>query len=360
MKNALLALSILTILVLTYTYGRVESEIVDDVNVASAIGIDKKKGNKIKGTVVIPVFLADKSIESETFIEESILAKEVVNILQHKSADPLVTGGLKVALYSEDIAREGITEYADALQRDASIGSKLFLAIVDGEAGEILKEKLGNRGTGYYLRTLMEHNMDKRDLPEMNLHLFMFRYYAKGMDSFLPYVKKTGNKVEISGLAIFKEEKMVHIIDPVNMFFFKALVENFSEGTHTLHLEKSDEYVSIKRIVSSRNIEIEEKDGKPHVTIDIYLQGILSEFSGRKTDPSVIQEIVEGLEAEIVERSQNMLSEFQELNSDPVGIGYMAKRSKLRFDEEEWKNVYQNVDIKVNATVDLIETGVIE
>jgi spore germination protein len=360
MKNLFIGVCIIVLLVCTYTYGRVDKEVVDDVNVASAIGIDRTEGNKIKGTVVIPVFMADQSIDNETFIEESILAKEVINVLQNKSADPLVTGGIKIALYSEEIAREGISKYADALQRDASIGSKVYLGVIDGEAGDILKESLGNRGTGVYLKTLMEHNMEKRDLPDMNLHLYMYRFYALGMDAFLPYMKKTGNKVQIIGLAVFKEDKVIHIIDTVNLFFFKALVQNFSEGTHTLYLEESDEYASVKRIVSSRNINVEEVNGKPKITIDIYLQGILSEFTGEKTNSKIIEEIVKGLEQEIVERSERMIKKFQELNTDPVGFGYLAKRSKLRFDEEEWKSVYQTVDIKVNAKVDLIETGVIE
>ncbi|MBD8071486.1 Ger(x)C family spore germination protein [Bacillus sp. PS06] len=360
MKNLIIFICVFILLVFTYTFGRVDKEILDDVNVASAIGIDKVEGKTIKGTAIIPVFQADKSIGNENFVEESTLAKEVINKLQNKSADPMVTGGIKVALYSEEIAREGINDYADALQRDASIGSKVFLGIVDGQTEDLLKETLGNRGTGYYLRTLIEHNMEIRDLPDMNLHLYMFRNNAMGMDPYLPYLRKTGNKAQIIGLAIFKGDKMVDVIDPVNLFFFKALVQNFSEGTHTLHLKDANEDASIMRIVSTRHINVEERNGQPQVTFNIYLQGILSEYSGEKTTPAVVEEIVSGLEKEIIDRSEKMLKKFQELNTDPVGLGYIAKRSKLRFDEEQWKNVYQHIDIKVTSKVDLIETGVIE
>ncbi len=360
MKNFIIIFAVVVISILTFTFGRVTKEVVDDVNIVSAIGIDKEKGDKIKGTVVMPTFLADKSIENEIFEGESFLAKEVINNLQNQSADPLVIGGLTVALYGEEVAREGITEYADALRRDASIGSGVYLGVVDGEAAEIMKGSLGNRGTGRHLATLFEHNMKHRDLPKMNLHLFMFRFYTKGMDTFLPYVKMVNEKVEIKGIALFKEEKMVDIVNETDMFFFKGMVENFIEGTYTVRIEEIDEYASIKRIVSKRDIRVQEVNGKPEVSIHIYLQGVLSEFSGRSTDEKIVANIVKGMEDEIVKRSDKLIKKFQEKNIDPVGFGYLASTSQRNFDAAKWKATYQDMKINVTSKVDLIQTGVIE
>ncbi|WP_078544127.1 Ger(x)C family spore germination protein [Litchfieldia alkalitelluris] len=360
MRTIVIGMAFFILVVVTFTSGRVEKEIVDEINIATAIGIDAAKENEIKGTVVIPVFLADQSIENASFEGKSVLAREVVNELQNKSADPLVTGGIRVALYGEEVAKKGINEYVDALQRDASIGSRVFLAVVDGEASEILTKTLGNRGTGTYLRDMLSHNMNRRDLPEMNLHLFVFRYYTKGMDPFLPYIKLIEDKVEIKGLAIFKEEKMIDVVDQDNLFFFKALVQNFGEGTHTVYLEEEDEYASIKRIVSKRKIKVEEVNGDPKVTVQVYLQGVLSEYSGRKTDEGTVQAIISELEKEIIYRSEKLIKKYQKMNADPIGIGYFAQSTLRGFDEEKWRNGYPDVEIKVEAEVDLIQTGIIE
>ena len=360
MKKTILILFFIVLIISTLTYGRIRKQIIDDINVVSAIGIDQGEGNKVKGTAVIPVFKADKSVENETFQDESILARELINVLQHKSADPLVTGGISVALYQEEIARNGITEYVDSLQRDASIGSNLFLGVVDGSTEEILTSKLGNQGVGRYLERIFEHNSEQEDLPKTILQTFLFRFYTRGMDAYLPYIKLEGNKVKVTGLAIFKEEFMVDIIPEDDLFFFKALVERYAEGTYSIHLKDIDEYASIERITSRRRIDVEEVDGDPEVNIHVYIQGVLSEFSGRKTDDKIVSQITKQLEDEIVQKSEGMLQRFQKINADPVGIGYMAKSSQRNFDEKKWKDGYPQVKINVEAKVDLIQTGVIE
>jgi len=360
MKNVITVFLVVIAAMVLFFLGRVEKEIVDDVNITTAIGFDQVSEDKIKGTAVIPVFKGNDEIQNETFIGESTIAKEVFNSLQKISADPLVTGGIKIALYGEEVARKGINEYVDSLIRDASVGSKILLAVVDGKAEDILKGNLGNRGTGVYLQTLIQHNIDRRDLPQSNLHTFLTRYFEQGMDSYLPYVKLEGNKVEIKGLAIFKDEKMVDIVSPENMFFFKAMVANFSEGSHTVYLKDINEYAAIKRIVSKRQIKVDDVNGDPKVTVHIYLQGILSEFTGRRTNEKIIADIIAQLEKEIVERSEEMLKKFQKENADPVGIGFMAHTSQRDFNDEKWKNGYPDVKINVTSKVELIQTGVIE
>lgn len=360
MKKALMIVSVVILIILTITLGSLEKEIIDEINIVTAIGFDKAEGGKIRGTCVIPVFKADDSVENEQFIEESYLAKEVINVLQKKSADPLVTGGIKAAIYSKELAEEGINEYVDALQRDASVGSRMYLGIIDGEASEVLKKDLGNLGTGNYIATLIEHNIDRRDLPNTILHSFMFRYFAQGMDPFLPILILDGNKVRMTGIGIFKEDKLVDKVSEGDMFFFKSLVENFGAGSYTLNLKGSDEYAAIKRIESKRTITVDESGESPKVTITVYLKGMLSEFSGRKADQPVVDKIIKEMEEKIEERSLEMILNFKEKETDPIGIGFAAENAIRDFDPTKWKKGYKDINVNVEAEVKLIETGVIE
>nr|WP_309100252.1 Ger(x)C family spore germination protein [Fredinandcohnia onubensis] len=358
MKKILTGIAICTIILLTIIYGRVSVEIIDEINMVAAVGFDRAEGQKIKGTAVIPVFKADKSIENASFTGESVLAKEIINVLQKKSADPLVTGAVRVVLYEDELAKNGILRYIDALQRDASIGSKINLAIIEGKTNEVLEKSLGNRGTGEYLSIMLQHNIEKRDLPRSDLHTFMYKHYMEGMDPFLPTMKLLSNKMEITGLGLFKHGKMVAKIDEPDLFFFKAMVENYGEGSYTIRLKGTDEYASIKRIKSKRKIKVEEVDGEPEVNITIKFEGILSEFSGQKATPDVIQEIAEELESKIQNRSEEMLKDFQEKNIDPVGIGYMARHSIRGLDFKKWELDYPNIKIEVHSDVTITETGI--
>lgn len=360
MKIFLLTLSVLIIGVVSFIVGHVEKEIIDDVNIILALGLDKHEDGGIKGTALIPVFKADQSIGNETFTGKAVIGREAITALQKKSADPLVTGGLKVALYGESLAKDGLIDYIDGLQRDASIGSNLFLGVVDGEAEDILNKNLGNRGTGMYLSRLIEHNIQRRDVPQSNLQEFIFRYYSEGMDPYLPYLKLLEDKVEIKGLAIFQEDRMVDFISEDDLFFFKALVENFGAGSYTVHIKNPDEYGSVERIKSERDIKVEEVDGKPKVIISVYFRGILSSYTGPTASPNIVKEIISQIEKEIVSHSEKMIKSFQEKGVDPIGIGFFARSSSRQFDKKKWSEEYPQINIEVKAKVDLDETGVIE
>ncbi|WP_010676478.1 Ger(x)C family spore germination protein [Bacillus timonensis] len=360
MKKFLIVIALCVIIIVTIIYGRISEEIIDEINMVAAIGIDKAEGQKIKGTAVIPVFHADKSIDNASFTGESLLAKEIITVLQKKSADPLVTGAVRVVLYEDELAKDGIIRYIDALQRDASIGSKINLAVIEGKTRDVLEKTLGNRGTGEYLSIMLQHNIKHRDMPKSDLHTFMYRFYMEGMDPYLPMLKLLSDKMEITGLGVFQEGKLVYKIDEKDLFFFKAMVQNYGEGAYTIPLKGSDEFASIMRIKTNRKIKVEQVNGKPKVNITIKFQGILSEFTGQKTTPKVVQKIINELESAIEEKSEEMLKDFQEKNIDPVGIGYMARHSTRGLDFEKWKLEYPNIEIAVHAKVELTETGIIE
>ncbi|WP_077619283.1 Ger(x)C family spore germination protein [Bacillus sinesaloumensis] len=361
MKKILIGITIVVIAVVTIIYGRVRQEIIDEVNIVAAVGIDRAEGQKVRGTAVIPVFKADKSIENTSFTDESVLAKEIMNVLQKKAADPLVTGGIRVALYEDELAKKGILRYVDALQRDASIGSKLLLAIVEGKTSEVLEKNLGNRGTGEYLSTIIENNMNKRDVPNSDLHIFMFRHYAKGMDPYLPIIKLLDDdKVEIVGIGLFQDGRLVSQIPEPELFFFKSMVQNYGEGSYTLSLKGSDDFASIKRISTKRKVLVEEVDGVPKVNISIKFRGVLSEYSGQRTNPKIISQIINELETTIKEKCEEMLGSFQKMNIDPVGLGYMARHSLRDFDNEQWEVDYPSIKVEVHSKVILTETGIIE
>ncbi|MEH7384150.1 Ger(x)C family spore germination protein [Bacillus sp. JJ1521] len=360
MKNILIGIVLTVIVVLTILYGRVPEEIIDEVNIVSGVGFDRAEGQKIRGTAVIPIFNADKSIDNTSFTDESLLAKEIINVLQKQSADPLVTGGLRVALYEDELAKNGILRYVDALQRDASVGAAVYLGVIEGKTKDVLDKSLGNRGTGEYLATILEHNIEKQDVPRSDLHTFLYIHYLEGMDPYLPTLKLIGEKMEITGLGLFQNGIMVSKIKETDLFFFKALVENYGEGSYTLRLNGTDEYASIKRIKTNRKIKVEIVQGDPKVNITIKFEGILSEFSGQKATPEITHKIINELESIIKNKSEAMLKHFQEKNIDPVGIGYMARHSIRGLDYEKWKADYKNINIEVHAKVFLTETGIIE
>ncbi|WP_404449558.1 Ger(x)C family spore germination protein [Sutcliffiella horikoshii] len=341
--------------------GCLEKEIVDDINIESVEGFDLIGENEVMGTFVVPVYKADQTIVNETFTSISKLNKDILRNAQKESSAPIVNGSLELVLFNKAMAEKGVIHLVDGLQRDASIGTGLYLAIVEGETREILKQNLGTRGIGDHLFNLLKHNIDRRDVPKTNMHIFLSDFYQKGKDPNLPILMKTEDSAEIVGVAVMKEDKYEMTIPNERLFYFKTLVDKHSEGTLSLKVDGEDEYISVKSIKSKRKFKVKWNGDTPSIKVIIKVDGVVREYTGNKVTPKKIEEFQKLIEEKIISESDSMIKEFKERGVDPIGFGYEAKSRKRGFDFKKWKNeTYPTLKVEVEAEVRIISTGITE
>ncbi|RSD28351.1 Ger(x)C family spore germination protein [Mesobacillus subterraneus] len=356
MKLSKISLILAAVFALT---GCVEKEIIDDVNIEMGVGYDvSEEGEKIEGTVMIPIFNPDKNIGNFTFSATAESNRDLIQEVQRKSAQPLVTGSLEIAIFGEKIARKGLRQFIDAYERDASIGARIYFAVADDKAKEILNGTYGNRGNAVHLSQLIKHNTESRNLPVTNMHLFLFNLYQEGKDPYLPILKKVEPEiVDIVGIAIFKDEKMVEELPPDKMFFFKLLTDKFSEGSFNLELE--GEKVSIKDLNSKHKMKVTKRN--PHkVTVEIKIEGLVREYTGKTLSPDVVKKIEKELEAIVNKETTAMIKDFQEKGIDPIGFGQFIKTKTRGFDFKRWEDEYKNLTVDVKTNVVITEVGIVE
>ncbi|WP_226676978.1 Ger(x)C family spore germination protein [Rossellomorea aquimaris] len=350
--------------------GCVEREILDDLYIETGKAFDYEGEDKIRGTALFPIYLADKSIQNGTLSAEASSTREVLEKLERRSQQPLVRGSLDIVLIGEELARKGIIDIGDSLQRDASVGARLYLTVTEGEAGELIKGNYGLRGNGTYLSNLIHHNINRRELPATNLHMFIFDYFQEGQTPYLPILKQLSNEsVAITGVALFDKDKMIKKIPAKDMFFFKLLVDRFAEGSHVIkmgkergsgHVEKSVE-ASVTSLKSKSKIIVKHNTNPVEVTIRIKIRGIIREYTGKNLTPDKVIEVEKEMKKDIEENCLKMLKDFQELGIDPVGIGQSQKHGIRGFDFKEWDDsIYPQVKFNVEAKVQILEAGTVE
>jgi spore germination protein len=337
--------------------GCVQTKVIDDVNIATGIGIDKS-GDELLGSVMIPVFKPDKSFGNFTFTAKGTVIRDLISEMQKKASQPIVSGSLDLAFVSEDIARGGIIPILDVFLRDPSIGSRLHLAIVDGKAIDLFEGKYGDRGNSAYLTQLLEHNMKTQNLPFTNLHRFLAAFYQKGKDAYLPLLKKSQpNLVTITGVALFKEEKLVDILPENKMFYFKLLVDKQTMGS--VKDKEKDGGSAVRSIKSKTKIRLAKRN-PDEFAIQIKINGFLAEHQGMTLKKGEIHKIEKQLEKQVVKECSAMIMDFQKQGIDPVGFGHIAKTRTRNFDFNKWQESYKSAQFKVTADVKIIELGVVE
>lgn len=187
-----------------------QPRLLDELNISQAAGFDLVEDGEMKGCFVFPVFKSQEQGNYQILSARSNTISNIQFLVSEKSPFPVVMGQVLVILVSEKLAKDvGMIDLMNYIYRDPIIGSRQVFAIVGGEVEDLLYTKMNqtNLNIGVYLSDLLSQNMRNGNQPVTNQHIFMNQMLAKGVDAYLPYIKKTSNTIKVTGVALFDNEK---------------------------------------------------------------------------------------------------------------------------------------------------------
>ncbi|MGU7369517.1 Ger(x)C family spore germination protein [Bacillus cereus] len=343
---------------LIFMTGCLQKSLIDDVHLIQGVVYDTIK-DKIKVTFVCPV--QEKGHKVQIFENTANTVKQGKENASFESAQPFASGQLRVALFTEKLAKKDITVAYDTLLRDSSIGHSIYLGILEGNGYDLFSGKYENKfNVAIYIKNLLEHNMETGSLPYDNLHLNSYRYYKVGQDSFMPILKKQKGKIKIQGMALFNEETYAGKLEQKEMFVFRGLLEK--HRLNSREFKSNDGYVLINNIRSTPSYHVQIKNGKPAFYIQVKMDARLQEISKKINleDKKNVEVITKNIEKQLNTDSKKLIKKLQNLNVDPLGLGSKFKEHYKSFELEEWKKTYKTVPIKARYIVNIENSGVIE
>ncbi|WP_223590395.1 Ger(x)C family spore germination protein [Neobacillus bataviensis] len=338
------------------------TSIVNEIDMAQGVGYDLANKKDIKETIVFPIFKKDKSSFTEVKSAQGQSSKGIRTILNNETRYPLVSGQLRLALYGKYIAKKGINDFVDTLNRDPSIGSIVKMAVVDGEAEELLKlKKYKMENVSIYVQELLEHNMKLGLLPRTDLQTFLFQQFQIGQDPYLPIIKNVDGDIRITGIAIFKYDQYVTSLSMDDLFIFKGLVDKNRNGLHQFILDNGDKLV-LEQVDSKTNYKVKVVHGRPEFTIHLKMKTKLQEFAPYEKqrlafDKKKYQKLVEQASEKSILK---IVTQFKKYQVDPLGLGAKYKEHYRGFNEKKWNRYYPNIKVHVIADIDIRQTGIID
>ncbi|MBZ9519765.1 Ger(x)C family spore germination protein [Bacillus safensis] len=344
-----------------------QPRLLDELNISQAAGFDLMEDGEMKGFFVFPVFKSEEQGSYQILSAKSNTISNIQFLVSEKSPFPVVMGQVLVILVSEKLAKEvGMIDLMNYIYRDPIIGSRQVFAIVGGEVEELLYTKMNqtNLNIGVYLSDLLAQNMRNGNEPVTNQHIFMNQMMAKGVDAYLPYIKRTSNAIKVSGVALFDQEKMVGHIPGDDTFTFKAMIENHKNGIYEFQLhDRAKTHVVIENIKSHVSYQIKPTKNltkKPHITIDIKLKGELKEFmKSKKIDkPNILDQVEKEVEKRITQQGEDLVQSFKKQNIDPLGLGLRYRSKDKAMTPEKWQDIYPDADVQVKCHMKIVQTGV--
>ncbi|MET3729253.1 spore germination protein [Fictibacillus halophilus] len=254
----------------------------NELSIIQGVGFDRTAEDKLLGTIVYPEYRVDETSKIEVLKAEGETVRETLDRSQYEVQYPLVNGQLRIAVFGQKLAKQGLFSLLDAFNRSPVIGSKIQLAIVDGEASELLAiKKYGKENIALYLSDMISQNAKIGELPSTDLSIFSYHYYNVGNDPYLPILKKEKDKIKINGIALFKDARLKSTLSMNDVFTFKMLLERFKMGTHQYKLDEN-QYVVIGNIRSSPHYKVKINKGTPEFNIQIKMDARIQEFSSNR------------------------------------------------------------------------------
>jgi len=362
----------------------VEPRQLERLGLITAIGFDLKKENEIKGTVAVSKFdpmakVMTNVISADANTLQTLRAEENLATDQR-----LEMGQLRCVIYSKELAEKGIIQLVNALNRDPTVGNMVYLTIAEKDAFPIISmdEKKIKVNIGTYLYNLIRQNVERELLISPTLHEFNHQFFDYGQDPVLPILKVKKDKVAISGVALFNDDKMVAQLNNDKLFYLKLLTDEYRTGSKELEFNRDEFkkiiniqggqtygeiynklFISIDNLRSNTKIELVDKKNltfKVKVKMDSRLLETTNYLDLGK--PANMKFIEKKINKEMKSQIKKLLVYFQKQQVDPVGIGneYMAHVRGKPITQKEWKELYKNAKFEVQVKNTLTKTGTMD
>ncbi len=317
---------------------------VQSLNPGKSTGVEKPEGNMTINTV-----------------EKGTTIVEAISNLNKAMSKELFFGHNKIIVFSREICETDLNNKLDYFLRSSDARADVAVCMADGDAKKVLENSedgahvpvenmvylIGNgqkMGTSIYITT--------NDL--LNL------YADKTTDMYLPVLKERADQdnVELSGIAIFSNDKLSYILDEEETLGFMLM----SGKIKNCYLEIHDEdlgNIGIEVIPTKIKKKVDIVDGGVVFKVDVKGHLMINEVE--KGIANVLKEehlkmICSKAEEKISYLCSRAFSACQEHDSDSIRVGeYLAKDSPESYEllSDDWNKYFKTVSFSVKSNINL-------
>lgn len=344
-----------------------------------AIGIDRVKGKKtlykISVQIPIPIKIAGSGGQgggsSESAVKvvsvTGLTVTDAVNKLQERLNQRIFLGHTRILAISEEVARGGLEGILDAFRRDPTIRRLLWPVVVKGEAESLLiaNPKLVQIPV-VYIMDLIESGAKTGIIPDQTLGDYFIQDSNVAMQPYLNYVTATKDEVAWKGIAVFRKNKMVGVLDEIQSWVLLQLRLEERGGDVVIPMPKPHKgFVTFRTHFVRTRLKIEQKGGVRGGHVAHYfckLQGDIIETTSppQFKENILIPEMQKIVEKEMEKRAAKLVRQAQEaFRSDILQLGLTLKAHHYRdyWEKHNFERDFPELQIKVTYDVRIRRLG---
>jgi len=322
------------------------------------------------GTLHITIEVVNISGDGKTTIEPKYVESdgdtffEAVRKAIAKEGRRIYWSHAKVAIISEELAREDILKYLDFLFRDAEAREDSWLLISrEKTAGAILQSKgMLNPMISYQIDDTMRAQKSVSRFPFIELYEFFDRIFYKQVSAILPAVQlveqHSVKTPVIGGTAIFKGEKLIGFLNEEDTKAVLWLRDEVEGGLVIIkNAAGTKDNVTLEIFKSKSKLTPIMKEGVLEMKVEIELDVGIGEIMGA-TDfiiNSGKQKLIKAAETQIKEKINKTYTLVRDkYNADIFGFG---RRVEMKMPgvwnqiKDEWDDYFAELEIDVTVNM---------
>ncbi len=366
----------IVLLSVVFFYGCAQTNILDKVGLTTLVGYDVGTENKIAATAVIREVNPEFQSKVEVLTTENDTSKGNQMEANRKLSKKIMVGQMRVILFGDELAKEDLRYYIDTNLENASVSNSIYMAVVEGKAAPFLKYEYKNiEDIGQHIFRLIEQNTNQEYMISATLHQIAHDYYSIGRDLAMPIIKRDGEFVKLSGVALFKGGKMVSTLPARDSFYVKIVRDTFKVGLYETIMEKEEipskllkkstdkMTVAFDAIHSKRDMKLVDAS-KPEFDLNIRIRSRVLEVypninQGDRENVAILEKAIE---KKMSKEIAKVIAHSQEVESDIFGFGekYRSIVGHSNLTKEKWHKKYKDMKVNVNVDFVILRDGVFE
>jgi spore germination protein KC len=378
-------LLLLTIINLVSFSGCWDLREINEIGLVTAVGVDKGSGpNRYAVTVQIanPSIAESSSIggkaKSQMWIgtEEGASIFDAARKLSSTSSRRIIWAHNNAVIIGEALAREGIIPVIDFFTHNPELRMKSAVAIAKGDAKRYISAKAGMEspsGVSYILmesyRSLLAESVESHMLL---VSAALKNAYSNPLISEVKLEKlpqqseddKSGGSpetMELSGAAVFKRDKMIGWLSPVEARGVSWILNETKDTVVTVtDPEHGNKSVSVETFAVKSKIKTKVIDGMPEATISISGRGDIVEEDGITSQSmSEVKESITKLVNKLIEEEvRNSMEVIQKKYMVDV-LGFAAivhTQNNTEWEsglKDKWPEIFPQIPVNVSAAISI-------
>lgn len=285
---------------------------------------------------------------------------EAFDNLQGSSTYPIRYDLLRAIGFTEDLARDGIEESLDFLERDQNVTNKIFLFITPVDPEKFMNLEMNDdKYLGVWLEDLFIFQEHQSKILSIRSNEYLNERLKGSRISVLPIIDivkmPTEERLYVSAAAIMENNKMIGELSKEEIPLYKILFHSDKDivGTFSVIDPNTRADVSVSLIVMDIDQKIETIDDELTLIYDITgvctIQSVVGEMN--LLNSTIRSEFIKAVEETMSKNSEDFYKKYQKEGIDILDVKLKLNRKYPHMEFED--DIFQSVNIKVNTTITL-------